>query len=376
MDFEVKRALEFLSSDRHESRRHAAVLVLRELARNSPTLFYAYVPQVLDLLWVALRDPKVVIRDSAAECLSCCLEIISQRETALRVQWYTKILEEAQFGLRSSNADYIHGSLLAYRELLLRAGMFMHERYNEVCDVVLRHRDHKDGLIRRTVVSLIPILAGYNPEEFVATYLHRCMMHLLGQMKKDRDRAVAFTAIGQVAIAVGASILPYLDHIVASLKEALTVAARGYVPFPDTLTISRGKGTISEAPMFQCISMVATAVGQNLMRFMPDLLDLMFTCGLSEALRQALVDLAHNIPQLLPTIQQRLLNLLSVILSGQKFRPQGSPERINNVPTIPNQQPADKDSELITLALNTLGGFDFSGILSCAIYLTLRNCSE
>ena len=79
MEFEVKRALEWLSSDRHESRRHAAVLVLRELAKNSPTLFYAYVPQVLELIWTALRDPKVTIRESAAECLSSCLEIISHR---------------------------------------------------------------------------------------------------------------------------------------------------------------------------------------------------------------------------------------------------------------------------------------------------------
>jgi serine/threonine-protein kinase mTOR len=229
MEFEVKRALEWLSGDRHESRRHAAVLVLRELARNSPTLFYAYVPQVLELIWIALRDPKVTIRESAADCLSSCLEIISQRETALRIQWYTKMLEEAQYGLKVNNADWIHGSLLAYRELLLRAGMFMHERYNEVCEVVLRHRDHKDGLIRRTVVSLIPSLAGYNPEEFVATYLHKCMGHLLGQLKKEKDRSASFIAIGQVAIAVGSSITPYLDHILGSVKDGLAMAAKGYI---------------------------------------------------------------------------------------------------------------------------------------------------
>jgi FKBP12-rapamycin complex-associated protein len=228
MEFEVKRALEWLSSDRHESRRHAAVLVLRELARNSPTLFYAYVPQVLDLIWTALRDPKVTIRESAAECLSSCLEIISQRETALRIQWYNKILEEAQYGLKVNNADWIHGSLLAYRELLLRSGMFMHERYNDVCEVILRHRDHKDGLIRRTVVSLIPRLAEYNPDEFVATYLHKCMGHLLGQLKKEKDRSASFIAIGQVAIAVGSSITPYLDHILASVKEGLALAGKGY----------------------------------------------------------------------------------------------------------------------------------------------------
>lgn len=110
--------------------------------------------------------------------------------------------------------------------------------------------------------------------------------------------------------------------------------------------------------------MLATAVGQALTKHLHDLLELMFACGLTEPLRQALVDLAHNIPPLLPVIQERLLNLLSIILSGQNFRAPGSPERVNSnlVPSIANQQPADgKDSELITLALNTLGGFDFTG---------------
>ena len=111
--------------------------------------------------------------------------------------------------------------------------------------------------------------------------------------------------------------------------------------------------------------MLATAVGQALTKHLHDLLELMFACGLTEPLRQALVDLAHNIPPLLPVIQERLLNLLSIILCGQNFRPPGSPERVNSsrVPSKANQQLADgKDSELVTLALNTLGGFDFTGI--------------
>lgn len=111
--------------------------------------------------------------------------------------------------------------------------------------------------------------------------------------------------------------------------------------------------------------MLATAVGQALTKHLHDLLELMFACGLTEPLRQALVDLAHNIPPLLPVIQERLLNLLSIILSGQNFRAPGSPERMNNnlLPSVAIQQPVDgKDSELITLALNTLGGFDFTGM--------------
>lgn len=69
IDFETKRALEWLSSERNEPRRHAAVLVLKELAINAPTLFYVHVPAFVDLIWSALRDPKLVIREGAIDAL-------------------------------------------------------------------------------------------------------------------------------------------------------------------------------------------------------------------------------------------------------------------------------------------------------------------
>lgn len=45
--------------ERIEARRYAAVLVLRELTRSAPALIYDNVPDLLDNLWTALRDPKV-----------------------------------------------------------------------------------------------------------------------------------------------------------------------------------------------------------------------------------------------------------------------------------------------------------------------------
>ena len=61
VEFEIKRALEWLQGDRNELRRYASVLVLKELAQNAPTTVYAYVPQILDLIKVAIRDPKVIV---------------------------------------------------------------------------------------------------------------------------------------------------------------------------------------------------------------------------------------------------------------------------------------------------------------------------
>lgn len=52
--------------------------------------------------------------------------------------------------------------------------------------------------------------------------------------------------------------------------------------------------------------MLAEAVGPNLTKLLHDQLDLMFACGLSESLVQALTYIARDIPPLLRTIQGRV----------------------------------------------------------------------
>ena len=78
VEFEVKRALEFLAPDKNELKRHAAVLVLRELAIYSPTLFYQSIQQFFENIFGAIRDQKVcAVRVHARVCVhvSCPLDM-------------------------------------------------------------------------------------------------------------------------------------------------------------------------------------------------------------------------------------------------------------------------------------------------------------
>lgn len=137
----------------------------------------------------------------------------------------------------------------------------------------------------------------------------------------------------------------------------------------DSYRRNRAQRAELEAPIFECISMLATAVGQALTKYMHELLDLIFACGLSVKLTQALVDLSHYIPPLLPTIQERLLNMISIVLSGRPFKPLGSPSAAQPVapqitkPYKDGQTTEERDAE-ITLALHTLGSFDFTSMHS------------
>jgi FKBP12-rapamycin complex-associated protein len=223
VEAEVKTALEWLQSDRVEERRYSAVLVLRELGRNAATLMYTFVGLIFDQIWVGLRDQRLLIRQTAAEAISACFQIIRERDQAMRQTWQGQIYDEAIQGVKQGSVEYIHGSLLVIKELLQQGGMFMHEHYPELCDIIFRQKDHRDLQIRRTVVLLIPELANYSPTEFAQSYLHKFMVFLSGMLKKDKDRNDAFLAIGNIANAVKSAIAPYLDGVLIYVREGLSL---------------------------------------------------------------------------------------------------------------------------------------------------------
>lgn len=352
VESEVKTSLEWLQSDRVEEKRYSAVLVLRELARNSPTLMYQYVGLIFELSWVGLRDPRQLIRVTSGETVSACFRIIRERDQEMKTNWMNKMYAELISSLKTNTVESIHGSLLVLKELLEQGGMFMHAHYAEACDIVYRHRDHRDPVIRKAVVTLVPDLANYAPSEFSHAYLHRFMVHLSSMLKKDKERNDAFLAIGNIANSVKSAIAPYLDGVLIYVREGLSIA-------------SRKRGSVD--PVFDCISRLAVAVGQTLSKYMEALLDPIFACELTPKLTQALVDMAFYIPPVKATIQERLLDMLSKVLCGEPFKPLGAPtpNTLASVPVIPKDAKDPHAYEHrkaeVKLALNTLGSFDFSG---------------
>ena len=136
VEFEMQRALDFLQGERNENGRYAAVLIIKEMARNVPYLFHTYVGRVMDHIWVALRDAKVAVREAAAEALGACFQIISDREKQMGTQAYELVYDDAERGLRDTAVEVIHGSLLAILKLLRYSKMFMKTRLHRTCEPV------------------------------------------------------------------------------------------------------------------------------------------------------------------------------------------------------------------------------------------------
>ncbi|KAF5177476.1 Serine/threonine-protein kinase TOR [Thalictrum thalictroides] len=345
---QVKKALDWLRGDRVEYRRFAAVLILKEMAENASTVFNVHVPEFVEAIWVALRDPTLAVRERAVEALRACLRVIEKRETRWRVQWYYKMFEATQDGLgRNAPVHSIHGSLLAVGELLRNTGEFMMSRYREVADIVLRYLEHRDRLVRLSITSLLPRIAHFLRDRFVTNYLTICMDHILAVLKIPAERASGFIALGEMAGALDGELIHYLPTIISHLRDAIAPPRRGR-PSLEALA---------------CVGSFAKAMGPTMEPHIRFLLDAMFSAGLSPTLVETLEQVTISIPSLLPNIQDRLLDTISLVLSKSPFPHSrtgvtvGRVNMINNVQQIPELS----GSVLVQVALQTLSCFNFKG---------------
>ena len=389
VEFQIKQSLEWLQADRNERRHLAAVLVLRELAQNTPSLFNVYVDDFLEHIWVALRDPKEEIREAAVEALRVCLRDIAKRGRDWRVACYAKLFAEAQVGFhaKKQSVQAIHASLLCVGELLnITPFDFMAEKFSSVCEYVLRYKENSNALIVRTVISLIPRLAALAPQQFSRLYLTVCLDYLIEQMK-DTNRDIAFLALGELAMAVGDAILPQLETIVQHVSS-------GLVPRSKNAANSKTKKRFTNMAM-SCVGMLAKAVGVKLLPYTDRLVDQMFHSGLTPILIDALVQFSEHIPMVSSVIQERLLDSISGILIRPFLpvaTPNQQPERIPfygcpssvqikrtavsaalAAKSRRNAELKDFDPSLIILALMTLHQFPFNYARQHALVGLLRN---
>ncbi|XP_068316986.1 serine/threonine-protein kinase TOR-like [Pyrus communis] len=344
---QIKFALDWLRGDRVEYRCFAAVLILKEMAENASTVFNVHVPEFVDAIWVALRDPVLPIRERAVEALRACLGVIEKRETRWRVQWYYRMFEATQDGLgRNASVHSIHGSLLAVGELLRNTGEFMMSRYREVAEIVLRYLEHRDRLVRLSITSLLPRIAHFLRDRFVTNYLTICMNHILAVLRIPAERSSGFIALGEMAGALDGELVHYLPTITSHLRDA--IAPR------------RGRPSLEA---LACVGNIAKAMGPAMEPHVRGLLDVMLSAGLSPMLVEALEHITTSIPSLLPTIQDRLLDSISVVLSkshhsqGRSAVGMGRGKLMN----IPQQVSDLSGSALVQLALQTLARFNFKG---------------
>lgn len=281
VDFEAKRAIEWLQSEgkQNENRRHAAVLIIGALADNAPLLLQGYVSLILDHLWIPLRDPKLGVRLDAAVCLERCIDIIYSRDVDLRRRWIKTLLEQAlailsqgrelealstqgqgtsgqpnnllalQNALSLISAfsllgnpynpapESLHAALLVYRELSKYPDdPYFKNNFDLLYENTAMHRSSKYGYIRTEITNIFLLLVRVNSEVFVEKYLHRTVYWYLQQLHKYKsqtstavksERSTIFRSIGSISRQVGSQMAPYLDAVLENIRDGLVTLSTG-----------------------------------------------------------------------------------------------------------------------------------------------------
>ncbi|ACO68161.1 target of rapamycin kinase [Micromonas commoda] len=327
VDMEVKRSIAWLR-DPERARRYAAVLILRELARNAPTVFNVHVPAFIDAIWPALRDQSLAIREAAVRALRECLVVIEKRETRYRVQWYYRLYEETQGGLLGAgkpggggdrgggsgfgapSVERTHGSLLAFGEMLRHTGEFMLSRYKEVAETVLRLHESKERIVRRSVVELVPRLAAFSPARFAESYLSASAALLLATIRSPDMRDAGFMAVGDLAAALASD--DASDAKASEISGSIDEGGSTHGGAEGAVRVDPG-----HAEALLCAGALARSMDVAWEPHVRTLLPAMFAGGLSAPLVDALEGVSNALPALTPAIQRKLIEVISSVLSPE-----------------------------------------------------------
>lgn len=343
VEFETKKSLEWFVSEKVEGKRHAAVLILSSLAFNAPTLLYPYIRDVLGNIWIGLRDPLAAMREDTALCLRNCLTIVYERDAELRNYWFTKLYGEAlsvfksisastnnnlngsadafsmaprlSLNASSSPPEFIHGSLLCYRELILQGTSVLSSKIDEIYETVMSVKDNRSPNVRKEFANIMPKLAHYDRIRFVDKYMHRVLLYYISQLKVGKDRSFILVSIGDIAIEAKNNIVNYLDGIVLeSVRDGLSTKT------------SKSKHQITTA-CFYCIAKLAIALGPPLTKFVNGyhLLTLILNSPLSDSMLSMLKIFIEYLPSLEPIINAKLISKISFTLCGYNFEHPGCP---------------------------------------------------
>ncbi|KAJ2746135.1 phosphatidylinositol kinase- protein kinase tor1 [Coemansia sp. BCRC 34301] len=324
VETDINRSLEWLTNERSEVLRMTALHIIEVLYTSANTSLHSYLARILNQVNTYLRDHKVEVRHAASRALGACLGMVPSHDTGARNPLLNFLYEEQLRDQLAGNVEGSHAALLICHGLIQHGGMFMHGNFAATSDLALKLKDHRDPVIRKAAISLLPALARYSPQDFTKpnangeTLLARSCTYLINLARtSESDRATAFLALGQIAQSCSAEFKPYLEAITRVIKDVLVQRAK----IRAAASGSALETDKTAAAILQTISMLATAMGPTLTRFMRDILDLMFTTGLSQALCDSLAVLEREVSQLVPAIQDRLLDMVSIILVSVPFRP-------------------------------------------------------
>lgn len=226
------------------------------------------------------------------------------------------------------------------------------ENYEEICSKVFEQRLSRSPHVQQMIMTILPRIAAFNREQFVKRLLKNTVNHLITTLKgKEKDKNIAFLTIGYIAVAIETDIEPYIPRIMDLVKATL----------PPKDIPSKRKFT--DYSLFDCVALLSHAMKSGIAGDVKEILESMFATGLSPSLVVCMRETSENIPCIKKDISEGLIKMLNCVLMSKPLSHIGTPKHGAIAAQIAALTVADthSDTQIIVLALKTLGTFNFEG---------------
>eukprot|EP01129_Flabellula_baltica_P009387 TRINITY_DN3829_c0_g1_i1.p1 TRINITY_DN3829_c0_g1~~TRINITY_DN3829_c0_g1_i1.p1 ORF type:complete len:2225 (-),score=435.29 TRINITY_DN3829_c0_g1_i1:13-6618(-) len=329
----LQHSFEWLNLRNFSSRHQAALILLGVLAVNAPSIIYSNISDVFEILSkfiITLKDNTM--RTIAVDSLRTCIRVLQRdQDSSYHQELYQFLYDSAIKGTES--ADTLFGSIEIMKELLRNSGRFLQnrDRYNQCLSIIQSLINTSNAIIRKSILSSIPLLASISPERFIP-HVESFAKAITNSLKRDEFRVQSLKTFGETASIVPQQLEPWLEEIVESIYIFLTY---------------QKKLQIKES--LECVLMLFQAYENTFTPYFFRLLPAMLETGLSEQLISVFSFYEEKIESTDREIPIKVVELLSNILKERTFLHKvfNSNKRVNTIVS----------SNEIKLALKTLRSF-------------------
>jgi FKBP12-rapamycin complex-associated protein len=326
-DFYVTNAIKWLLEVRSEPHRFSGLLILTQLAINSPALIFTKRKEYFKAIWDVMFDKNQMIREAASESLQAALILVAQRDNSN--DYHIMAIQQIEIGFASSSLEKIHGSMLildcllsenviSYASLhstIRSKGLNIHDMYWEV----FQRKDNRDVNIKLKVLELIPKMAAASPSSFLqqssfvsqSNFLTYSIRHLLAVIQSGRERPAAYVSLGGLFTALSSALKVTHSHIIDDVFGAIKEGLKE--PF------------CVEA--MQCLGVVVKSSVTVREYVDSSLVNALFQGGLTSELIKCLKIIVKNTPSIRGEVQTRLRSHITHILLNHSVTRIESDER-------------------------------------------------
>lgn len=355
-----------MNYSKDSNKRFLSLLVLKEIADNSPTHFYQQIHVFQEQIIQPFKDRNIRVRLAAGEVLSSCLLLMQQRENQKKNDFYYNFLSLIQELPKDNRNESIHGYLVAINSFLNNSMEFCSSSMDSIYSLIRSYFNIKEGYIKESIIQIIPVItrfmSQYASSFITKEYSIEVFEYLMSCTHRENYRGVALKAIGQLALVLPDDAMNRLDDICNLIRECLN--AKKLVLIRGIMNRKTRYPCVKDALV--CFTNLSCALKERFTDRITRLCNDLFVAGISEDLIEALKELSKHTKDSLDIVQEKLLGELSKVLCGEEDFMQPNPPSftskktkcVHMIPIICREGGFVADMASIELALKTLTSFD------------------